>query len=154
MNLLDLVPAFHRQLKQYIDSEDTDSKLSAYVADAVDALNWRWNRSYVVTQVSVNTYTVAPDISAKDRRPVILMASIIYKGSNLDLAKWSDGDFAYDPQQGRTNPLAFDVQELDKLLPQTPRLFMASTSPLRGFSNGFNPESYHWLATLGVPGSY
>jgi hypothetical protein len=153
LNLLDLVPAFRRQLNQYIKSSDTDSTLSAYLADAVDALNWRWSRSYVVTNPAVNTYIVDPDVASRDIRPVVLMGSIIYKGSNVDLARFTDGDFAYDPQQGRNNPLAFDLAELDKMLPITPRLFRASTTPLRGFSNGYNPESYSWLSTLGVAGA-
>lgn len=148
MNLLDLVPSFRRQLNQFVTENDTDSTLAAYLADAVDALNWRWSRSYVVVNESVNTYIVTPDITAKDKRAVVLMASIIYKGSNVDLAKFQDGDFAYDPQQGRNNPLAVDIAELDKILPQKVRLFAASTAPLRGFSNGFNPESYRWLTAI------
>lgn len=151
MNLLDLVPAFRRQLNQYVNSSHTDSTLAAYLADAVDALNWRWVRLYVVDHTPPNTYLVNIDITAKDRRPVILMGSIIYKGAYVDLAKFSDGDFAYDPAQGRFNPIAMDLNELDKILPSTPRLFAASTTPLRGFSNGFNPESYSWLSAMVIP---
>lgn len=153
MDLLELVPSFKRQLNQYIKADDTDSKLAAYLADAIDAMNWRWIRTYEVTTISPYTFTVSPTIVSKDRRPIILMASIIYKGSNVDLSRFSDGDFAYDPQQGKNNPLAVDIAELDKLLPLGARLFKASSSPLRGFSNGYNPESYSWLAILGVAGS-
>lgn len=153
MNLLDLVPSFRRQISQYVTENDTDSTLAGYIADGIDALNWRWFRTYVVENPSINTYTVTPIVSDKDRRPVVLMASIIFKGSNVDLAKFRDGDFAYDPQQGKTNPLAVDIAELDKILPQTTRLFKASTTALRGFSNGFNPESYRWLSYMGVLGA-
>ena len=153
MNLLELVPAYRRQLHQYVVDGDTDSQLAAYLADAVDAMNWRWVRTYVVTHIIPYTFTVSPDITPKDKRAIILMASIIYKGSNVELTRFQDGDFAWYPQQGRDNPLFLDVAELDKMLPMNTRLFMASTTPLRGFSNGYNPESYSWLATLGVAGS-
>jgi hypothetical protein len=151
LNLLDLVPTFRRQLHQYVSANDTDSLLAAYLADAIDALNWRWVRTYVVEHTPPHTYEVEPTVTAKDKRPIVLMASIIYKGSNVELARFSDGDFAWDPQQGRTNPLATDIGELEKILPNKPRLFRASTAPLRGFSNGFNPESYHWLSALVIP---
>lgn len=156
MNLLELVPSFKRQLRQYIRESDTDSTLAAYIADGVDALNWRWTRTYEVTIIQPNSYTVSPDVTAKDKRPMILMASIIYKTGNIDLASFHDGDFAYDPQQGRQNPLAMDIAELDKILPAaTAKLGLAKSAPLRGFSNAYNPESYSFLVGLGVlvPGS-
>jgi hypothetical protein len=55
VNLLDLVPSFERQLKQYVKEEDTDSNLAAYLADGIEALNWRWTRDYVVTVTQPNT---------------------------------------------------------------------------------------------------
>lgn len=154
MNLLDLVSSFERQLRQYVKEEDTDSNLAAYLADAIDALNWRWSRDYVVTITQPNTYNVEPEVEAQDKRPIILMGSIIYKAGNVEFASFRDGDFAYDPQQGRQNPLWTDITELDKLLPAAnARLGMAKSAPLRGFSNGYNPESYGWLTTLGVVGA-
>lgn len=154
MNLLDLVPAYKRHLRQYVQAQDTDSNLAAYLADAIDALNWRWSRDYEVTIIQPNTYSVEPEITAKDKRPLILMASIIYKTGNIDLASFKDGDFAYDPQQGRQNPLAMDILELDKLLPlANHRLGLAKSSPLRGFSNAYNPESYAYLAGIGLFGA-
>lgn len=154
MNLLDLVPIFKRQLRQFVREQDTDSTLAAYLADAVDALNWRWVRTYEVTYTSPNTYYVSPDVTSKDKRAIVLMASIIYKSGNIELASFKDGDFAYDPQQGRQNPLAMDILELDKLLPvASKRLGLASSAPLRGFSNVYNPESYAFLSVLGVFGA-
>jgi hypothetical protein len=154
VNLLDLVPAFRRQLRQFSQEQDTDSHLAAYLADAIDALNWRWARDYVVTFTSPNTYNVSPDVVAKDKRAIILMGSIIYKSGNTELASFKDGDFAYDPQQGRQNPLAVDISELDKMLPlANKRLGLASSVPLRGFSNGYNPESYSFLVYSGVVGA-
>ena len=145
MNLLDLVPAFSRHLRQYQRSEDTDSTLAAYLADSIEALNNRWTRTYVVTEVSPLSFSVDPDVTAKDKRPIILAASIIYKGANMDLAAIRDGDFAYDPQQGRQNPLQNDILELDKLLPVGARLAQATSAPLRGYTNIWNPESYLYL---------
>lgn len=147
MNLLDLVPAFKRHLNQYRKADDTDSKLAAYLADAIEALSFRWSRTYEITHTPPETYEVNPTIAAKDKRPIILMASIIYKMGNLQLAGFKDQDFAYDPQQGRQNPIQVDVEELARFLPIY-RLAKPSTTSLRGFSNVLNPESYSWLAGI------
>lgn len=153
MNVLELVPSFKRQLNQFIREQDTDSTLAAYLADAIDALNWRWTRSYAVTTIQPNTYNVTPEITAKDKRPIILMGSIIYKVGNTDLVSFRDGDFAYDPKQ-RAHPFEMDLSELDRLLPApNKRLGLAVSQPLRGFSNVWNPESYNFLLSIGVFGS-
>ena len=152
MNLLTLVPSFKRQIRQHVAASDTDSKLAGYLADAIEALNWRWNRTYTVTFTAPETYNVSPDVTAKDKRPIILMASIIYKVSTVDLGSFRDGDFAYDPaNQGASNPLFVDIKELNELLPRT--LARAKTHSLRGFSNGYNPESYAFLSSIGVFGA-
>lgn len=146
VNLLDLVPAFERQLNQYKRADHTDSDLAAYLADAVEALNWRWTRDYTIEYIAPNTYHVDPDITAKDKRPIILQASIIYKIGNTSLLSFKDGDFAWNPAQGRSNPLSLDMAELDKILPTaTKTLAQAMTAPLRGYSNVFNPESYMFI---------
>lgn len=142
MNLLDLVPAFERQLRQYKRAEDTDSTLAAYLADAIEALNYRWVRDYVIEYTAPNTYHVDPDVVARDKRPIILQASIIYKMGNTSLVSFRDGDFAWDPAQGRANPLALDLAELNQILPSVPKLAQAITSPIRGYGNIYNPESY------------
>lgn len=146
MNLLDLVPAFDRHLRQYRKPQDTDSKMAAYLADGIEALNYRWDREYVITQITPETYMVTPDVTPKDKRPVILMASIIYKMGNYSMARFTDGDFSYDPQNAwRTNPITFDVEELKQMVPPaTSKLVAGSTAPMRGFNNIYNPESYNW----------
>jgi hypothetical protein len=144
LNLLELVPPFKRHLNQYKDTNDTDSKLAAYLADGIEALGFRWSRTYAITYTSPETYEVSPDVQAKDKRPIILMGAIIYKMGNLQLAGFRDQDFAYDPQQGRQNPIQVDVEELARFLPIY-RLAKPVTSPLRGFANVYNPESYTWL---------
>ena len=142
--MLDLVPAFKRHLKQYRAAADTDSQLAAYLADAVEALQFRWDRTYAITFVAPQSYSVSPDVVSKDKRPIILMASIIYKMGNLQLAGFKDQDFAYDPQQGRQNPIQVDIEELARFLPIY-KLARASTAPMRGYNNVYNPESYDWL---------
>lgn len=145
MNLLDLVPAFKRHLGRYQRSSDTDSTLAAYLADGIEALAWRWDRDYEIEVTHPSTYNVEPLVETKDKRPIVLMAAIIYKMSAVDLASFRDGDFAYDPQQGRQNPIASDIAELDKLLPAgVHNLASAIAAPLRGYSGYFNPESYNY----------
>jgi hypothetical protein len=145
--MLDLVPALRRHLSNYIETDESDSELAAYLADGVEALAFRWDRSYVITHIPPLTFTVEPTIESKDKRPIILMASIIYKMGNLQLAGFKDGDFSYDPQQGRQNPTQMDIEELARFLPIY-RLAKAKSAPLRGFNNVINPESYQWLALL------
>lgn len=148
-NLLDLVPSLDRQLKQYREEEHTDSILAGYLADAVEALNYRWNREYVVTSPAINTFLVSPDIAAKDKRPVILMASIIYLMGNWAQAYKRDGDFAIDPRtiNAGINPIVLQTAELGIIVP-TQRLASARTAAMRGFNNVWNRESYNWWDVL------
>lgn len=150
MNLLDLSPAFTRHLKAYISDEDTDSKLAGYLADSVECLSYFWNRTYTITYTNPSTYEVNPLITPGDKRPIILMASIIYKMGNINLAGFSDGDFSYNPfPRGKdTSTLAIDINELAKYNIQTPKLARPTTTPLRGFNNVFNRESYNWTAVF------
>lgn len=147
MNLLDMVPALRRHVANYIETDEIDSELAAYLADGVEALQFRWDRQYIIDYTPPLTYEVSPDIASKDKRPIILMASIIYKMGKLQLAGFRDGDFSYDPQQGRQNPTQMDIEELARFLPIY-RLAKPSTGPLRGFNSVVNPESYRWLAFI------
>ncbi len=148
MNLLELVPPLKRHLRIYKDDDDTDSKLAAYLADGVEALQFRWSRTYAITYTPPETYEVTPAIASKDKRPIVLMASIIYKMGNLQLANFTDQDFSYNPQQGRQNPIQVDVEELARFLPIY-RLAPAQAGPLKGFGNIYNPESYNWVLDIG-----
>lgn len=141
---MDLVPPLKRHLRQYVRPEDTDSTLAAYLADGIVALSWKWTRDYEITTTTPNTYEVTPDVTMVDTRPIILMASIIYKMGNSSLASYRDGDFAFDPVQGRTNPIALDIAELEKTVPQKSALAQGITAPMRGYSNVFNDEAYTW----------
>lgn len=153
-NLLELVPAFDRHIRTYRQETDTDSKLAGYLADAVEALSYFWDRTYAVTFTNPYTYVVDPDIEARDKRPLILMGSIIYKMGNINIAAFSDGDFSYNPfPRGKdTSSIALDVNELEKYGFMGPRLAQARTAPMRGFNNIFNRESYDWTAVFALFG--
>ena len=142
MNLLDIVPAFQRQLGGYVNTDDTESKLAAYLADAIQALMFRWERDYTITWTAPETYEVTPDIAEKDIRPIILMGSIIYKMGNTATVSFTDGDFSYNPHKGASNTLEIDRNELLSYL-GTVRLAKPVASPLRGYAYVFNSESYY-----------
>lgn len=152
MNLLTLVPPLKRHLKQFKNTNDTDSQLAAYLADGIEALGFRWTRTYAITVIEPETYFVEPTVVPKDKRPIILMASIIYKMGNIQLAGFKDQDFMYDPQQGRQNPIQVDVEELARFLPIY-RLASARTAPMRGYNSWVNPESYTFLLEGVIGGS-
>lgn len=151
---MDLVPAFTRHVKTYLDPDDTDSKFAGYLADAVDALSYFWIRDYAVTVTTPNTYTVTPEIERRDFRPIILMASIIYKMGNINIAGFSDGDFSYNPfPRGKdTSTLSIDVNELALYGIRQARLAAPSSMPMRGFNNVYNAESYIWPSLFSLFG--
>jgi hypothetical protein len=123
--------------------KDTDSKLAGYLSDGIKALSYRWDRSYTITSPASETFIVAPDITQNDEHPIILAASIIYKGSMM-AGSFSDGDFAFNPTQGANSSLQLDLNELKSMLP-TVRLAPAISAPLRGYDTIFSPEGYNYL---------
>lgn len=143
MNLLDLVPSFKRQIRNFVQDQDTDSTLAAYLADGIEALAYRWpSRTYAITVIQPNSYTVSPDVTAADKRAIILMGAIIYMSGQNAEASFHDGDFAWSVSGGKDNSLALAASELDKIVPPAIRLAGAISAPVRGYSNVFNPESY------------
>lgn len=139
--MLDLVPAFRRQLGSYVSEDHTDSKLAAYIADATQALMYRWDREYTLVFTPPQTYVVTPDIADKDIRPLILMSSIIYKMGNIATVSFTDGDFSYNPHRGASSSLAIDRNEL-LLYIGVARLAKAVSAPLRGYAYVGNADSY------------
>lgn len=95
------------------------------------------------------TYIVSPDITATDKRPVILMATIIYLMGNWAQAYKRDGDFAIDPRtiNAGINPIVLATAELGNIIPRM-KLASGMTSPLRGFNNVYNRENYIWIDLL------
>jgi hypothetical protein len=149
LNLLDLVPQIRRHIGQYLNEDDTDSKLAAYLADGVEALVMRWGRPYTITVIAPESYSVLPDIAVKDKRAVVLMASIIYKSAKIQLSSFSDQDFSWNPHTGAFNPISLDVAELSTMVPKI-RLAKSMSGSLRGFGGIYNPESYNWLDVLSL----
>ena len=145
-NALELIPAFRRQIKVYATGgEYTDSFLAGYIADAVQALMFKWNRDYSVEFISPETYIITPDVEQKDIRPIILMASIIYKMGTIGMASFTDGDFSYNPHRGESSSVEMDRKELLGYIPSI-QLARPSVGQFLGFHNWFNPESYIWAA--------
>lgn len=145
-NALTLIPAFRRQIGVYTNGTNTaDSALAGYIADSVQALMFRWDRTYSVEFTSPATYNITPDIEERDIRPIILMASIIYKMGNVGLVSFTDGDFSYNPHKGEAGTLETDRKELLNYVPNV-RLAKPSVGKLLGFGGWYNPESYIWAA--------
>jgi hypothetical protein len=145
-NALELVPAFRRQISVYTQGENTvDSALAGYISDAVQALMYRWDKTYTIEFISPQTYLISPDVEQKDIRPIVLMASIIYKMGTIGLASFTDGDFSYNPHRGDSSSLAFDREELLNYVPRM-RLAKPVAGRFLGFDNLLNPESYIWAA--------
>lgn len=144
-NALTLVPAFRRQIGVYTQGTTTsDSALAGYIADAVQALLPRWDRGYDIEFISPMTYHITPDLENKDIRPIILMASIIYKMGSVGMISFTDGDFSWNPNKGSDNTIDMDRQELLSYIPKV-QLAGATAGQFLGFKSVYNPESYNWL---------
>lgn len=147
-NALDLVPAFRRQVGVYTQGTNTtDSALAGYIADAVQALMTRWERTYSIEFTSPATYIISPDVEQKDIRPIILMASIIYKLGTIGMISFIDGDFSWTASKGSSNPIQMDKDELLGYIPSI-RLASAVAGTFMGFKQVYNPESYDWWYAL------
>ena len=146
-NALELVPALRRQVSVYTKGANTnDSALAGYIFDAIQALMIRWNRTYTLTFISPATYNVTPTVEPKDIRPIILMASIIYKSGAISVANFTDGDFSWHGQQ-ITGSIDSDRTELLLYVPKM-RLAVPSAGKFLGFKSIYNPENYDWAGTL------
>jgi hypothetical protein len=146
-NALDLIPAFRRQIGIYTQGQNhTDSALAGYIADAVQALMYKWEREYTIEFTSPATYVITPDVEQRDIRPIILMASIIYKMGTIGLVSFIDGDFSYNPHKGAGNAIESDRLELQSYVHSGVRLAAPSVGAFLGFDNWVNPESYIWAA--------
>jgi hypothetical protein len=147
-NALDLVPAFSRQIRVYNKGTSglTESGLAGYIADGVQALMYRWDKPYSIDFISPMTYNIVPAVAQKDIRPIVLMASIIYKMGSIGLVAFSDGDFSYNPSGGKS-ALEMDRLELLSYIPST-RLAAPSVGPLFGYKAIWNPENYDWFNAL------
>lgn len=155
-NALTLVPAFRRQINVYAQGANTnDSALAGYIADAIQGLESMWDRTYTIEFISPSTYIITPDVVSKDIRPIILLASIIYKMGNINTTSFVDGDFSWNSR----GSLAQDLTKTDRaeLLTYVPvRLAQAVAGQFLGYKSIYNPENFDWWGTLKYvwPGYY
>ena len=148
-NALELVPAFRRQIGVYTQGTTTiDSALAGYIADAVQALGPRWGKDYEIEFISPATYILTPDVAPGDIRPILLMASIIYKIGTISTVSFTDGDFSWNT---RGNIGQFAQADRDELLLYVPKARLASAvvGTFNGFRSIYNPESYDWAFAQG-----
>lgn len=142
-NALDLVPAFRRQIAVYTHGTNTnDSALAGFIFDAVQALMLRWSSTYELTFISPQTYIITPDVAPQDVRPIILMASIIYKSGSLSLISFTDGDFIWNAR-GARDTIQADREELLSYVPKY-KLAAPVAGQFLGYKSIYNPESYAW----------
>lgn len=149
MNALTLVPAFRRQVGVYTHGNNTnDSALAGYIADAVQALSGLWaDRTYEVEFTSPQTYEIAPDIAAGDIRPILLMASIIYKMGNISIMSYVDGDFSWNTR-GSLGTQLIENESKELKLYIAPNLAKAVAGQFLGFKSIYNPENVDWRVVL------
>jgi len=149
MNALELVPAFRRQVGVYTRGTNTaDAALAGYIADAVQALGGAWpDKGYEVQFISPQTYLITPDIAPADIRPVLLMASIIYKMGNISILSYVDGDFSWNTRGSLGTQLI--ANELKELQIYTPVLLAkAVAGQFLGYKSIYNPENFDWRVSL------
>lgn len=145
-NALALIPAFRRQIGVYAQGNTTnDSALAGYIADAVQALMYKWDKTYSIEYTPPHTYHITPDVEQRDIRPIILMASIIYKMGSMSLVSFTDGDFSWNPHRGGLSAIDSDRTELETYVPKV-RLASAVAGSFIGFNSWYNPEAYVWGA--------
>ena len=142
---LDLVPAFRRQIGVYTRGTNTnDSALAGYIFDAVQALMLRWNKDYELEFIAPATYKILPDVEPQDVRPIILMASIIYKSGTLSIVSFTDGDFTWNAR-GVNSAIEADRQELLSYVPRV-NLVAPTAGQFLGWKSIYNPEGYDFLS--------
>lgn len=110
-----------------------DEFLHGVLRVAVAALMRRWDDRYYVDNDGVvhrdtNTtfdWSSPPVIQHKDRRPIVLQASIMMKSGTKfstsgDVASWRDEEISYsniESARQRSSTLQDDINELENLLP-------------------------------------
>lgn len=137
---------------------DTDSSTYRYMDEwllkslimAIKALGRWWRFKYLVDELN-NVYrndlypftlSSPPIIEMTDERPIILMASIIVKGGDLEknvwgLGSWRDAEVYYsntEAAKSKNESLRRDIDELESLLlPPTKRLARTQKGSLPGY---------------------
>ena len=111
----------------------SDSYLHGVLLEGIYALMSRWNDKYYATNDGVvlrnpNTdfeWSSPPEIQQKDRRPIVLQASILIKSGvkfseSGSVASWKDEEISYsniESAKQRSSTLEDDMKELEAILP-------------------------------------
>ncbi len=111
----------------------TDDLLHVILREAVEALMYRWHDRYYVTVEGVVTrstlvafdFSSPPVIQGKDKRPIVLQASVMIKtGAKFtnsgSAVNWRDEEISYsniESAKQRSSTLNDDIKELESLLP-------------------------------------
>jgi hypothetical protein len=101
--------------------------------DSVEALMTRWSNRYYISADGVVTrnpnctfeFSTPPVIQSKDKRAIVLMASIILKSGKKNTqssstASWKDDEVSYSNIEGSkqlSSSLTEDINELNRMLP-------------------------------------
>lgn len=113
----------------------SDEYLHMVLIESVAALMARWNDKYYVTNAGVVLrnanygtfdWSSPPEIQHKDRRPIVLQASVLIKsGSKFsqsgDVVSWRDEEISYsniESARQRSSTLEDDTRELNMIFPR------------------------------------
>ena len=116
------------------DQTFSDNSLHGILRVAVADLMRRWNDKYYVDNDGVVhrnpnitfEWSSPPEIQGKDRRPIVLQASIMIKSGakfseSGDAVSWRDEEISYssiEAARQKSSSLSDDMSELDALLPR------------------------------------
>jgi hypothetical protein len=111
----------------------SDEFLHMVLREAVSTLMTRWNDKYYISETGVVTrspselfdYSSPPVIQYKDRRPIVLQASIMIKSGKKfntsgEAVSWRDEEISYsnlESSRQLTSTLQDDLNELNSILP-------------------------------------
>ena len=149
-NLEELIAPLRVQIGDTDSTDYTDEILHLILRNAIAALMRRWNDRYYVDNDGVVhrnpnetfDWSSPPVIEHRDRRPVVLQASIMIKSGKKfsesgDAVSWRDEEVAYsniESARQRSSTLADDVAELNALLPEK-KLARSVYGRLYGWNN-------------------
>jgi len=111
----------------------SDEMLHVILLESVASLMSRWGDKYYITNDKVvkrNSnvtfdWSAPPEIQHKDRRPIVLQASILIKGGvkfseSSGAVSWRDEEISYsniESARQRSSTLEDDIKELEAILP-------------------------------------
>ena len=131
----------------------SDEKLHIILLESVASLMNRWGDKYYITNDGVvrrNSnvdfeWSSPPEIQHKDRRPIVLQASILIKSGakfseSGSVASWRDEEISYsniESARQRSSTLEDDQRELESILPSR-KLARPKYGRLFGWKENYN----------------